>query len=151
MEHYFLVLGLAVLLFWGWIFVKNRPSKEAECSLYLVVKNQENCLEGIVRNLFRYLHKQEISLRIVLLVEDYPDQTLAIAQRLARCFSFEVNSIRNLEEWISSSSFKEDSAKVLLDLRGKNKGWTEARKVRQFVAAIKHYQEVNKEQKGLGS
>lgn len=147
--QYFFVVFIAVLLFWGWSFVKSRPSKQVECILYLVVKNQENCLEGIIRNLFRYLQKQETFLQIVLLVEDSPDQTLAIAQRLARFFSFEVYAIRDLEEWVISNSFKEDGAKVLLDLRGKNKGWAEARRIRQFVASIRR-QQLNKKQEGLG-
>ena len=151
MGQYFFIVFIAVLLFWGWSFLKGRPSKQAECILYLVVKNQENCLEGIVRNLFRYLHKQETSLRIVLLVEDSPDQTLAIAQRLARFFSFEVYAIEDLEEWIISNSFKEDRAKVLLDLREKNKGWAEARRIRQFVATIRCQQQLNNKQEGLGS
>lgn len=151
MEHYFWALFIVASLVWGWYFAKGQFRRHVDFSLYLVVKNQENYLEGIVRSLFRYLQKQETSLRLVLLVEDSLDQTLAIAQRLARNFSFEVIAIRNLEEWLNSNSFVEDSNKVLLDLRGKNKGWAEARQIRQFVATIKHYQEVNKEQNGLGN
>jgi hypothetical protein len=151
LEQYFLVLFVAVFLYWGWDFAKGlirNVSQEGLC-LYLVVKDQENCLEGIVRNLFSYLHNEEELLRLILLVESSADQTMAIAQRLGRSFSFEVQGIHDLDSWLAGSFFAGDSRKALLDLRGKTSGLADARKIKQYISACKGWGETDNRQEGL--
>lgn len=127
MEQYIIVLLVGILLLWGWGFVKRQLTKHEEYCLYLVVKNQENSLEGIIRHLFYYLHRQGASLRLYLIVEESEDQTLAIAQRLGRCYSFEVIPVQDLEQWLADSTLAGGPKKLLLDLRNRNQGWAAAR------------------------
>jgi len=122
-EQYLIILLVGILLLWGWGFAKRQLTKHEDYCLYLVVKNQEDCLEGIIRHLFRYLHRQEAFLRLYLVVEKSEDQTLAIAQRLGRCYSFEVIPIQDLEQWLAGSPLTGGSKKLLLDLRNRNQGW----------------------------
>lgn len=137
-EYSFIVLVIAFLLFGGWSFLKQRlMEQEEEFILYLVVQNQESFLEGIIRMFFRYLFRQGVFVRLILLVESSEDQTLAIAQRLAGEYFFELQEIMSLEEWLLSTSFQETEHKILLDLRGKDKGLAEARRIRKFIATNK--------------
>lgn len=143
MEYSFLAVALAIILYGGWSFLKNRLGKQAEFSLYLAVKDQENCLEGIIRTLFHYLSQQETSLCIILLVEKSSDQTLAIAQRLARRYFFQLIEIEDLNTWLAESSFEESNTRLLLDLRGKEKGLADARRIRKYVGEIRLQQSKN--------
>lgn len=150
MKFYVLVFLIIAALYWGRDLIRQLFRPGEEFSLYLVVKDQEVCLEGIIRTLFHYLREQETSLQMILLVEESFDQTLEIAKRLARSFFFEVRSIKSFEQWLASNSFMEDGNRLLLDLRGKNKGWAEARKIKQFIDLIKEKREYCKNKPGLG-
>jgi len=142
-EYYFFVLSLAIALFGGWGILKHCFGTQEDFNLYLVVKNQENCLEGIIRSLYRYLERQETALQLFLVVEDFYDQTLDIAQRLARRYNFEVLPINDLDEWLEHSYFQESKARSLIDLRGENMGWTEVRKIKRLLGNIKNQTEKN--------
>ena len=136
MKLYCFYLFITVVLYGLWSIGQLKYTRQEEPGLYLVFGSQEACLEGIIRSLYRYLQRQCIDLKLILLIEESADQTLAIGQRLAQSLSFEVIPVIGLAEWIGSNPDFEIGARLLLDLRGSNPGAEEAYRIRQYIVAL---------------
>lgn len=68
--------------------------------LYIIVKNQEEQIEGYLRYIFTHLNKAFAPYTIVVLVEHSKDETSEIVGRLARKMSFIVREINDFDEWL---------------------------------------------------
>ncbi|AVX21712.1 MAG: glycosyltransferase family 2 protein [Bacillota bacterium] len=83
---FFCLLGLVGLLLWG-LFYSRRQQRQPQMngiSVVLLTRNNAANLEGVVRWLLQYEYRYHWLLQIIIIDQGSWDQTLAIADKLAR-------------------------------------------------------------------
>ncbi len=88
-----MLAGVIIITIFGLYKILKELKAGDIYTLYLIVKDQEDYVEGYLRNVVKRIKREGIPGRLVVLVGASRDQTGAIVQRLARKLSFIVREI----------------------------------------------------------
>jgi hypothetical protein len=141
------MLGLIILALANLVIILygiNRVIKELRANqfhvLFILINENDNQLEDLLRFVIRQIRKKAISRRLVLLYEISGYQTEAIAERLARDLSFIVREINKYQRDRSIDGYLDYN---VLDLRGKDNRKEKRQLIESFIKGhrIVEYQE----------
>ncbi len=94
MEILLMLAGVIIITIFGLYKILKELKAGDIYTLYLIVKDQEDYVEGYLRNVVKRIKREGIPGRLVVLVGSSRDQTGEIVQRLSRKLSFIVREIK---------------------------------------------------------
>lgn len=139
MGEWLMGLTVALIFFYGWWVINRERRRRHMPVVYLVVKDQEEIVEGIIRLTVKVLEKRKFVCSLVFLVEKSRDQTLEVTRRLAGSLSYTFREIDSLQEWEIKEEIPGDSRICLLDVRGQRE--FSRKKFRDCLQILKHQEE----------
>lgn len=95
------LLGICVLciLIYGIYRVREELGRRDYPLLCILVRNQEDYIEGMMRDVVSYIRGRDLPYSLLVLVDSSGDRTLEIIERMSRKMSFIVREIKSPGEW----------------------------------------------------
>jgi hypothetical protein len=115
------LLGSTLLLYllYGLYVLYREFSSGLDMQLYILVKDQEENIEGIIRYIIWAIKKQSYPGQLIINCESSSDSTMEIIGRLSDNLSFIVREIKSEWHIFANYGVRRNSACHMIDIRGK--------------------------------